>query len=88
MGQYATHKDTVAAVITDMAMPIMDGDATIRALRRMNPALNIIAASGQADSISQDRIRELGITESLAKPFTASQILRILFDLLHRAPGP
>ena len=33
-------------MLTDMAMPIMDGAATIRALTKINPAIKIIAASG------------------------------------------
>ena len=43
---YAKQKDEIAAVITDMMMPVMDGPATIRALRSMRPDVRIIAASG------------------------------------------
>ena len=43
---YAEHKNEIAVVLTDMAMPVMDGPATIHALMRINPAVKIIAASG------------------------------------------
>ena len=34
---YAQHRDEIAVVLTDMMMPVMDGTATIYALRRINP---------------------------------------------------
>ena len=37
-------------VLTDMMMPYMDGPATIRALRKLNPAVRIIASSGLGES--------------------------------------
>lgn len=35
----------IQAVIMDMAMPIMDGPMSIRAIRRINPTAKIIAVS-------------------------------------------
>src|SRR5437868_2550108 len=43
---YAQHRDEIKAVLTDMMMPYMDGPATIRALKKLNPAVKIIASSG------------------------------------------
>src|SRR5204863_5336465 len=40
---YAQHHGEIAAVITDMMMPVMDGAATIRALMRIDPQVRIIA---------------------------------------------
>lgn len=46
VGIYASHKEAIALVVTDMVMPFMDGTATIRALQKMNPDVRIIAVSG------------------------------------------
>ncbi len=43
---YAARKEEIAAVITDMMMPVMDGSALIRALTSMRADVRIIAASG------------------------------------------
>ncbi len=43
MATYVEHKNDVAVVLTDMAMPFMDGPASIRALMRINPAIKIVA---------------------------------------------
>jgi PAS domain S-box-containing protein len=45
---YALHKDRISAVLTDIMMPVMDGNALIAALQHLNPALPIIATSGRA----------------------------------------
>jgi len=37
---------TRLGVLTDMLMPFMDGPSTIRVLRKMDPNVKIIAASG------------------------------------------
>src|SRR5262249_43755867 len=46
LGFYAEHKDAVQVVVLDMMMPVMDGDAAVRALESLNPKIKIIAASG------------------------------------------
>ena len=43
---FAAHPHEVAVVITDIMMPVMDGPALILALRRIDPKVRIIAASG------------------------------------------
>jgi PAS domain S-box-containing protein len=43
---YARHQHEIAVVLTDMMMPVMDGPATILALKEINPMVKIVAASG------------------------------------------
>jgi PAS domain S-box-containing protein len=78
---YAHHQSEVDLVITDMAMPFMDGAATIRALRKLNPELKIIAASGLTDQ-QKDDIRDLKTNGFLTKPFTAEKLLTTVADVL------
>lgn len=79
---YAQRREEIAAVITDMMMPFMDGPATIRALRRLNPRVKIIAASGLG---AHDKIAEanaLGVELFLPKPYTAEKLLKALAQVL------
>ncbi len=70
---FAKHKGDVAVVLTDMMMPVMDGAATAEAVRRMDPAIPIIGASGL---VGQRTSPPSGaISEFLAKPFTATILL-------------
>ncbi|MBM5569832.1 response regulator, partial [Klebsiella quasipneumoniae] len=43
---YAAHRDEVAAAIIDIAMPLMDGRATARALGHLDARVKIILSSG------------------------------------------
>ena len=79
---YAEHKNEIAVVLTDMAMPIMDGAATIRALRKMNPSLKIIAASGLHANGDITNPSGVGIKHFLTKPYTAETLLKAMRTIL------
>ncbi|HET9532652.1 MAG TPA: PAS domain S-box protein, partial [Blastocatellia bacterium] len=70
---YAQHRNEIKLVILDMVMPIMDGPSTIRALRRLNAQVKIIASSG----LEEYRVKsaEGGVIRFLWKPFTAEDLL-------------
>jgi len=79
---FAGHKEHIAAVITDMMMPVMDGPATIQVLRRLRPDLPIIAASGLSDGTYQIKVEQMGVNHFLPKPYTAETLLILLHELL------
>ncbi len=79
---YAQKRDAIAVVLTDMAMPVLDGAALIYALRRIDPAVRIIAASGLKASAHSMEPFGLGTTHFLAKPFTADTMLRAIHESL------
>src|SRR5262249_4095456 len=58
---YVEHQSDIDLVITDMTMPIMDGPATVRALRRLNPALKIIVVSGLMINDKVAELSDLGV---------------------------
>lgn len=75
---YSKLRDDVAMVITDMAMPVMDGASAILALRSLNPDLKIVASSGLAteagvrSGFGGDGIAFVG------KPYTAGDLLQVV----------
>jgi two-component system cell cycle sensor histidine kinase/response regulator CckA len=82
---YAERKNDIAVVLTDMAMPIMDGAATIRALTKMNPRLKIIAASGLHANADMTKASGVGIKHFLTKPYTAGTLLKAMRTILDEA---
>ena len=80
---YAQHRDEIAAVLTDMMMPFMDGPATIRALQKMNPRVRIIAASGLSANDKAAEAAAVGAQTFLPKPYTAEKLLKALAEILH-----
>jgi CheY-like chemotaxis protein len=74
----------IKLVLTDMAMPFMDGAATIRALRRLNPTLPVIAASGLSTNEQNSEIQSLNVNAFLSKPYTAEKLLTTIAEVLHK----
>jgi len=82
IGVYAEHRNEIAVVLTDMLMPFMDGATTIRALRRMNPQIKIIAASGLTAGHRAGEDSLEGVRIFLSKPYTAEKLLKALAYVL------
>jgi CheY-like chemotaxis protein len=82
LGVFASHKDEISIVITDMMMPVMDGPVTIRALQKLNPQVRIIASSGLTESIDAAGLDRLGIKTFLIKPYDAKTLLKTVAQAL------
>lgn len=80
---YAENRKEISVVITDMAMPYLDGPTTIRALHKINSAIKIIAVSGRADAQTLDETTRSSVRELLHKPYTAETLLTALQHVLH-----
>ncbi len=78
---FARHKDDIDLVMTDMIMPYLDGPATINALRRLDPEVPIIAASGMSES--EKVTEQLTRITFLQKPFTTEKLLTAVAQALH-----
>ncbi len=79
---FAQNIDRVDLVLTDMMMPVMDGPATILALRQIRPNVRIIGASGIEHNSMLARAVGAGVKHFLPKPYTADVLLRTLADAL------
>ena len=78
-------------VITDLIMPEKEGLETIIELHRLKPELKIIAMSGGGRMNPEDYLpmaRQLGAAATLAKPFTAEEILEVVDCLLDEPDHP
>jgi CheY-like chemotaxis protein len=79
---FAQQQADIKAVVTDIMMPVMDGLALIRALRKLAPQLPIIASSGLAENARAAEAADEGVKAFLAKPYTAGTLLKLLADVL------
>jgi PAS domain S-box-containing protein len=75
---YAQHRHKIALVLTDMSMPVMDGAATIGALRRLNPAIKIVAASGLLSAVGATGGAGTSVKHFLSKPYSAATLLKVI----------
>ncbi len=64
-------------VITDLIMPDIDGLEVIQQLRRINPAVRVLAISGGGRVEAEEYLsvaRKFGAVEVLSKPFTGQEL--------------
>ena len=83
LGIFARHKNEVDLVITDMMMPVMDGVATIEALRKIKKDVPIIASSGYIEDDRANTFVQTGAVAFLQKPYTRESLLSIIFEQLN-----
>ena len=79
---YAVHRTEIAVVLTDMAMPVMDGPATIVALKAINANVKIIASSGFTSNVSAAKASDECVVDFIPKPYTAEMMLAALDKLM------
>ena len=75
---FAQLREKIRVVLTDVSMPVMDGVALVRVLRKMEPGLNVIAASGRGSGGKASDMKVLGIEKFLAKPYAAEKLMKAL----------
>jgi len=82
---YAEKQASIAVVLMDIIMPVMNGVDTTRALQHINPRIKLIATSGYQSNTSQKALRDLGVKYFMPKPYTAESLLRKLRDVIAEA---
>ncbi len=75
---YSQQNNKIDVVLTDLAMPYMDGNALIRTLRKLDPNIKVIAMSGLISEEQTAELKTLGVVDFLSKPYTAETLLNAL----------
>jgi PAS domain S-box-containing protein len=83
----ATHG--IQAVVLDITMPELHGDAALPAIRELRPDIQVIISSGYSDTEVREYFRAMNVAGFLPKPYTGDQLLaHILPALTECASGP
>ncbi|MDP3072393.1 MAG: response regulator [Opitutaceae bacterium] len=88
--RFLQHRTEIRVVVTDVMMPHLDGIALVRALRRLEPAVPIVACSG-ADLSEEAKgprcaLGALGVNAFLQKPYRTESLLRLVREVLVAGP--
>jgi CheY-like chemotaxis protein len=75
-------KGEIKVILTDMMMPFMNGLETIRAVRKHDHDVKIIASSGLA--AAPPELEGNNVEAFLTKPYSAEKLLTLLDHVLHR----
>lgn len=81
MDLYLKNSATIALVITDLGMPIMDGYQLFFELKKLNPELPIIISSGFGDRDITSKIPKESMAGLISKPYNPSQLQAVLKNI-------
>jgi PAS domain S-box-containing protein len=87
VAQFTRQPPAIQAVLLDMTMPVMGGAQTIGALRRLNPAVNVLAVSGLYAGGAGEQAVGAGAQAVLPKPYAVRDLLAAVRSLLDSGPG-
>ena len=81
---HARQRKDIRLVVLDMVMPVMDGETCFRELRTRDTRLPVLFVSGFSGDADLARLRAIGTTDWLAKPFRAEQLVAAVRQTLER----
>src|SRR5438094_4006020 len=65
-------------ILTDLSMPLMDGEETFQRLRQMSPTVNIVLMAGFVDGARLEKMMHNGVSGFVGKPFASGEILSVV----------
>ena len=71
-------------VITDMTMPVMQGDELSSELTKIRHEIPIILCTGFSDTMSDEKAKLLGIKAFLMKPVVFTELSQKIYDILNK----
>ena len=75
-------KERPDGVFLDVAMPVMDGLASLRAIRELDPQARVTMVSGVANLSKVKEARSAGAVDFIGKPFDNQRLLSALTQML------
>jgi two-component system, cell cycle sensor histidine kinase and response regulator CckA len=78
---YRRHGHEISLVILDLTMPRLDGVQAFEELRRLNPAVRVILASGYSEKDVASRVPRGSVAGVLQKPYTIERMKALLQQL-------
>lgn len=81
---YRQRRGNVQAVLADLMMPGMDGVMLVGALKRLNPAVEIVVSSGAELDSRTEELQRMGVVGFLKKPYRAMELIDAVAGALLR----
>ena len=82
---FAADPATADALVLDLTMPGMDGEATLREIRRVAPGIPVVLCTGYDDQSTADRFRDLDVSTILGKPYAGDDLVAAVDAAVRKA---
>ncbi len=71
---FKKEQDSIDLIMLDMIMPVMTGLEALNKIREENATIPVIIASGYAHSEDMEKAKQLNVSDTLSKPYSAKQL--------------
>jgi PAS domain S-box-containing protein len=82
IAHYREHHQNIDLVILDLAMPVMNGRTCFKELKKINPDVRAILATGHGPDQSAGGLVKNGICDLIKKPFDAARLSQAVAEAL------
>ena len=82
---YTAHQDTISVVLSDMGLPKLGGWEVFQRLRKLNPDIKCVLASGFFDPDLKAEMISEGAKDFVEKPYIPNLILSRIRDVIDRS---
>ena len=82
LDQFVQQRDAIGCVVLDLTMPGMDGKETFRQLRKLDPELPVIIASGLSVDQVSGQFNDMAMTAVIQKPYQVADLSATIQGLL------
>jgi len=79
---YSTHHDDIRLVITDLAMPKMDGSKMAASIRENNPDLPILLCTGYSEAMEIQKLPTEQFSAQMHKPLRMQKLATVIRHLI------
>ncbi|HXX62267.1 MAG TPA: PAS domain S-box protein [Bacteroidota bacterium] len=79
---FKSHHDTIDLVISDVGLPSMSGDQLFFAIKKLNPHVKAILASGYIEPDLKAEAMRSGVRAFLQKPYGSAAVLQVVRQVL------
>jgi CheY-like chemotaxis protein len=83
---FKKNQETVALVLMDLHMPVMNGYDAAREIRTLDPNIPIVAMTADVILGVKEKCAECGIHHYLSKPYDPDQFLSTVRNLMQKPP--
>ncbi len=80
--KYKLNQHTIGLVLSDLGMPKLTGHEVLKKLKKINPSLKFVLASGFNDQIEKSEILKDGANMIVQKPYNTNDLLRTIRRVL------
>lgn len=79
---FEKNKDTIDVVLSDMGLPKMNGSEIFKRIKKINPDVKYILASGYFDPVRKKELVNAGVQAFIRKPYQPDRVLSSIRSVL------